>query len=162
MKKNKKKIKIILIIIGIIVGIILLDSLQAFVFDNNPIIKIKEYYNGGNLYYKGKGILVDTYNCSNGEKDTVIKGFSYSCTSIDTFEIVDTTKNIKNFSCDETLEEIYEDDEFIYYLSCIKSKYIEVRYNNGRKENIISALNNGKVDIKDLDKFDIYYIKQEK
>ena len=33
-------IKKILIIIGIIIGIILLDSIQALVFDNNPVIGI--------------------------------------------------------------------------------------------------------------------------
>ena len=54
----KKNIKIALIIIGILVGIILLDTLQAKVFDNKPIIKIVEYYNGGKLYQKHKGILV--------------------------------------------------------------------------------------------------------
>ena len=33
----KKTFKLILIILGIIIGIILLDSIQALVFDNNPI-----------------------------------------------------------------------------------------------------------------------------
>ena len=37
----RKFIKRFLIVIGAIVGIILLDSIQALVFDNNPIIGIQ-------------------------------------------------------------------------------------------------------------------------
>lgn len=154
--------KKVFVIIGIIIGIILLDSIQAFVFDNNPILKIREYYNGGRLQYKDKGILVDTYCGGNGKKDTVIKGFSYSLSFEDTYEIVDTTKNKTDFACAEALEEIYEDEDYIYYLPCMKSQYIEVRYNNARKEKLISALANGNITIGDLDKFNIDYIKEKK
>lgn len=154
--------KKVFVIIGIIIGVILLDSIQALVFDNNPLFKIREHYDGGELNYKDKGILVDTYCGINGKKDTVIKGFSYSLSDEDTFEIVDKTKNMEDFACDDALEEIYEDENYIYYLPCIKSRYIEVRYKSLRRENIISALANGNISIGDLDKFDIYYIKEKK
>lgn len=154
--------KKVLIIIGVIIGIVLLDSIQALVFDNNPLLKIREHYNGGKLNYKDKGILVDTYCGVNGKKDTVIKGFSYSLPFEDTYEIVDTTKDIPDFGCDTALEEIYEDEDYIYYLPCMKSQYIEVRYNNARKEKLISALANGNISIGDLDKFSIDYIKEKK
>ena len=39
----KKNIKIILIVLSVLVGIILLDTLQAKAFNNKPIIKIVEY-----------------------------------------------------------------------------------------------------------------------
>lgn len=107
-----------------------------------------------------KGILVDTYYCSKDKKDTVIKGFSYSCSNI--FEIVDRSLEIKDFSCAEALEEIYEDSNYIYYLSCLKSDYIEVRYENETKEKLQEALKNSHINIKDLDKFEIDYIKYEK
>ena len=42
----KQYFKITFTIIGIIVGIILLDSIQALVFDNSPILKIRDHYNG--------------------------------------------------------------------------------------------------------------------
>lgn len=78
-KKNSKNyLKTCLIIIGILFIIIVLDSIQALIFDNNPILKIREYYNGGKLNYKDIGLFVDTYCGTNGVKDTVIKGFSYS------------------------------------------------------------------------------------
>lgn len=155
-------LKITLITLGIIVGIILLDSIQALVFDNNPIIKIKEYYNGGDLNYKGKGILVDTYNCINGKKDTQLKGFSYSCSYDPNITIIDKSKDIENFTCDTALEPFYEDEKYYYSYGCIKSDYIIVRYSDGKEETVKEALKNNRIDIGDLDKFDIHYIKQEK
>jgi len=154
--------KKVFIIVGIIIGIILLDSMQALVFDSNPLLKIREHYNGGNLNYVDKGILVDTYCGINGKKDTVIKGFSYSLSFENTYEIVDKTKNWEDFACDEALEKIYEDEKYIYYLPCMKSQYIEVRYENLKREKLISALANGNISISDLDKFDIDYIREEK
>ena len=65
MNDMKKKI---LVIVAIIVGIIFLDSLQAFIFNNNPLLSIKKYQNGGDLNYISKGLLIDTYHCSNGKK----------------------------------------------------------------------------------------------
>lgn len=76
---NMRYLKTTLMIIAILVGIILLDTLQALTFNNNPLLKIREYYNGGDLNYVDKGIIVDSFNCSNGKLHTVIKGFSYSC-----------------------------------------------------------------------------------
>ena len=41
-----KKTRIIVITLIVIISIILIDSLQALLFDNNPLIKIRENYNG--------------------------------------------------------------------------------------------------------------------
>jgi len=159
----KKQIKKIFIIIFVIIGVILLDSIQAFIFDNNPIIKIKEYYNGGNLNYKSKGILVDTINCTNGKKDTVLKGFSYSCSyNRENYKLVDKTKEIKNFVCASSLESFYEDEIYTYYWSCIKNKYMIVKYDDGTEETISQALQKSNIKIQDLSIFDINYIKEEK
>lgn len=72
--------KKILIILAIVFVLICLDSIQALVLDNPPILKIIQYYNGGDLYRKDKGIFVDSYLGTNGVRDTVLKGFSYSLT----------------------------------------------------------------------------------
>lgn len=157
----KKKI---LVIVAIIVGIIFLDSLQAFIFNNNPLLSIKKYQNGGNLNYISKGLIIDTYNCSNGKKDATIKGFSYSCSKAkeSNYKIVDTSKDIDCFACNQVLEEIYRDDKYIYYLPCEKSKYIKVIYNeNNYQESLKSSLKEGYIHISELDKFDIEYIKKE-
>ena len=86
----KKIIKKVLIVVGVIVGIIILDSIQALVFDNNPIIGIQT------RNMKKVGILVDTHHCGNGKHDTVIKGFSYSCNyKGGKYTLVDETKEIE-------------------------------------------------------------------
>ena len=86
----KKYIKKILIVIAVIIGIILLDSIQALVFDNNPIIGIET------RGMKREGILVDTYHFGNGKHDTVIKGFSPSSSfNGGNYILVDETKEIK-------------------------------------------------------------------
>lgn len=157
-----KKIKKIILVIVIIFVVCLLDSIIALVFDTSPLIKIREYYNGGDLNYKDKGIFVDTYCGTNGIKDTTLKGFSYSLSYDSAYEIVDTSKEIENFACEQQLEEIFEDANYTYYLPCMKSRYIEVRYSNGTKENIIAALGQGHINIGVLDKFNIEYIKIEK
>ena len=159
----KKNVKNILIISSIILGIVLIDTIQALVFNNNPIIKIKEYYNGGDLNYKSKGILVDTYNCINGKKDTQLKGLSYSCSyNGGNYKLIDKTKQMKNFACAEVLESFYEDEKYIYYWSCMKNKYMIVKYEEGFEETISQALQKNHIEIQILDKFDISYIKEEK
>ncbi len=63
------------------IGIMILDTIQSKVFNRNPLFKINENYNGGNLYQKKKGILVDTYVCIEQSKKTVFKWEKYNCTS---------------------------------------------------------------------------------
>ena len=153
----KKYIKVFLIVIGIIVGIILLDSLQALVFDNNPIIGIQT------RNMKKVGIFVDTYHFGNGKHDTVIKGFSPSSSyNGGNYILVDETKNKKDLACDDMLEGFYEDEKYSYFWSCAKNKYMIVKYKDGSKELISEALKNKHIDISVLDKFDINYIKEEK
>ena len=153
----KKFSKCILIVLCVIVGIILLDSIQALVFNNNPIIGIQT------RNIKKVGILVETIHCVNGKYDTVIKGFSYSCSyKGGKYILVDETKKINDFACDEALDFFYEDDTYTYYWSCIKNKYMIVKYDDGSKELISDALKNKHIVIQDLDKFEIDYIKEKK
>ena len=78
------------------------------------------------------------------------------------FVIVDSSKNNENFACDSALEEIYKDDEYIYYLPCQKSQYIKVIYApNEYQEGLKSSLEDGKIKISDLDEFNIEYIKKK-
>ena len=91
----KNKIKKIILVIVIILAVCLLDSIIALVFDTSPLIKIRVYYNGGDLNYVDKGIFVNTYCGTNGIKDTTIKGFSYSLSYDSDYEIIDTSKEIE-------------------------------------------------------------------
>ncbi len=159
---NKYK-KYILIAVFSIIILIIIDISQALIFQNSPVLKIREHFNGGTLYYKDKGLITYTYNCIGEKRKTVLKWEKYSCPLKETtFEIIDESKNIKDFTCAEALEEIYRDDEYIYFLSCMKSKYIKVNYSpNHFSENITTALKEGRVKISDLDIFKIDYIKKE-
>ena len=159
---NKYK-KYILIAVFSIIILIIIDISQALIFQNSPVLKIREHFNGGTLYYKDKGLITYTYNCIGKKRKTVLKWKKYSCPLKETtFEIIDESKNIKDFTCAEALEEIYRDDEYIYFLSCMKSEYIKVNYSSNHfSENIITALKEGKVKISDLDIFKIDYIKKE-
>ena len=123
--------KRILITIGIILGIILLDSFQALIFDNNPVIKIKEYYNGGDLNYISKSLLVDTYNCVNGKKNTAIKGFSYSCSNEinDAKEKIEIVKN-EMHNLNKFNKYLETNNRIIYITPNIKEIYY---YSNGVK-----------------------------
>ena len=87
----KRIIKKICVGLFIFIFIIIIDSIQAMYFNNSPFIRIREDYNGGDLYCVDRGILVDTYYGTNGKKDAVIKGFSYSLTD-------DTEHLYKEFS----------------------------------------------------------------
>lgn len=159
---NKYK-KYILIAVFSIIFLIIIDISQALIFQNSPVLKTREHFNGGTLYYKDKGLITYTYNCIGEKRKTVLKWEKYSCPLKETtFEIIDESKNIKDFMCAEALDEIYRDDEYIYFLSCMKSKYIKVNYSpNHFSENITTALKEGRVKISDLDIFKIDYIKKE-
>ena len=159
---NKYKKYILLAVFSIII-LIIIDISQALIFQNSPVLKIREHFDGGTLYYKDKGLITYTYNCIGEKRKTVLKWEKYSCPLKETtFEIIDESKNIKDFTCAEALEEIYRDDEYIYFLSCMKSEYIKVNYSPDHfSENIKTALKEGRVKISDLDIFKIDYIKKE-
>ncbi|MFR5856958.1 MAG: hypothetical protein ACLUFU_04010 [Bacilli bacterium] len=163
----KKNLKITLIILGIIIGIIVLDTIQALIFDNSPIIKIRENNDGSSTDYIDKGIFVNHYYCVNKEEKTVFKNVKYTCPIIENNdlkikEIVDKTKDIKDFTCAEALESFYEDENYIYYWNCIKNEYMIVIYEDGHEETIEEALNNKTITINDLDLYNIEYLKQNK
>ena len=55
------------------------------------------------------------------------------------------------------IEEIFQDENTVYYFPTIRSQSITVTYLNGDSEDIRSALNAGRATIADLDRFDIEY-----
>ena len=75
-----KKEKIIIIItLCFIIVLIFLDFIIALSFNNSPIIKIRDYNNGVSTIYKDKGIITNTYKCSDGKTKTVLKTTKYVC-----------------------------------------------------------------------------------
>lgn len=161
----KKFIKIFLIIIGIIILSVIIDLICIFTI-NRPLFAIKDDCDC--TYFIYRGLFYNTYNCPEYSVPQIkTKGTKFSC-AISRFniykviDIVDTTKDIKDFACAEALEEFYEDDDHIYYYNCIKSKYMIVRYESGYEETVSNALKNGTINISDLDIYGIDYIKYDK
>ena len=71
-------IKRIIVILFILLAFLIIDSAQAKIFNNRPILKVVEDYNGGNLYQKDKGIFVYTYIFTDGTQKTVFRWEKYS------------------------------------------------------------------------------------
>ena len=74
-----KKKKIIIITLCSIIGLIFLDFIVALSFNYRTIIKIRDYNNGVSTIYKDKGIITNTYKCSDGKTKTVLKTTKYVC-----------------------------------------------------------------------------------
>lgn len=155
----KKKIIISLITLIGIICIIFIVDLVNIKLNDKPIIILKTKEGSDQIYY---GLFYDTYNCLLN-KGAVIKSKNskYTCPKeeINVYTIEDETRLTNNFSCDEALEEIYKTEEYSYNLTCIKSKYINVIYTDGSKQNIKEALKNNKISINDLNKYKIEYVK---
>ena len=64
----KKEIKIFLIILGFLLGVTILDTLQAKILVNSPIMHIRKYYDKGEINYIDKGLLIDYYKYTNGKE----------------------------------------------------------------------------------------------
>ncbi len=157
----KKKFKIILGLIGIIILLFLIDIVLIFTI-NRPIFAIKDA--SGYVY---NGLFYDTYICSEYSVPQVkLKGTKFSCSFIKinvgkVVSIKDISKDIKDFACADALESFYEDDNYTYYWSCIKNNYVIVEYENGYKEKVSDALKYGTITMKDLDNYNIQYVKYE-
>ena len=105
----KKGLKITLIILGALVGVILLDTLQAKIFDNSPLLKIRDNLDGGTIDYIDKGIFVNHYHCNNNEKVTTWKGTKFACSMKE--------NNTKEFDFYLTKPEIHNDIRFNDYFT---------------------------------------------
>lgn len=84
----KKSLKITLIVIGVMMGIILLDTAQAIIFNNSPIIKVTKTYSS--VQRKDIGIFVETYIFDGITKRTYFKWEAH------TLPIKENTENLKN------------------------------------------------------------------
>ena len=85
----KKNIKIILIVLGVLIGVILLDTLQARILKHSPIISWKVELADDDSWVD-KGILIDTYYCTREQDIQTIswkfKGNKFTC-PIDNIQI---------------------------------------------------------------------------
>ena len=157
----KKKVIIISVIIILVVllfpirnqlkdgGTIEWKSLTYSIYKVHSLYSVDDY----NMGYQD-GIIIKLFNM------TIYRNTKNNLD--EEYVIIDTSKKDKDFSCDQAQEEIYRDDKYIYYLPCIKSSYINVIYApNYYQEGLKSSLKEGRIQINDLDRFNIEYIKKE-
>ncbi len=114
----KKGLKITLIVVGVLVGIIALDTLQAKIFDNSPILKIRDNLDGVTLDYIDKGIFVNHYHCNNNEDVTTWKSTKYSCP-------IEESKDITNDGLEEKFLQCLE-GQLGGYLVTEKDELVEI------------------------------------
>lgn len=78
--------------------------------------------------------------------------------------IVDIVDKVERdgLTCAEALEEFYEDEDNVYYYSCMKSSNVIVKYTDGTEETVKEALKKGKIKISDLDRYGINYYREAK
>ena len=150
----KKKVIIVVVIIVLMIllvpipfklrdgGTVEWKSLTYSIANVHSIYAVGNESNKYELGYK-EGIVIKIFNM------TVYNNTKYSLK--EEFAIID---NSKEFDCNNIEEEIYRDDEYIYYLPCEKSQYIKVIYApNEYQEGLKSSLAEGNIKISDLDKF---------
>ncbi len=75
----KKEFKIIFIVLGVIVSIIVLDTLQAKLLNHSPLFKVRLNLDGGGTDYIDKGFFVNHFYCANHEEKTLFKSAKYTC-----------------------------------------------------------------------------------
>ena len=83
----------ILKIFLIILIVITIDTLQAKIFNNSPLIKIKDTIEGGSI---AKGLLVNHYHCNNNENVTIWKTTKFACSLKEEFDFYLSKPEIKN------------------------------------------------------------------
>ena len=150
MKNNyKKHLKITLIIIGVLVGFILIDTLQARIFKNSPIISIRKELEDDDSYVD-RGIVIDTYYCTK-EKDIVtvsyhFKGNKFTCPVDNVKEYSERAQNLINLLKEKMIEmEILDEDnletfevlmirESGYYEDSPQKKHISFEFNYSCKD----------------------------
>ena len=98
------------------------------------------------------GVFYDKTNKHNGTNNSV-----YNRKVMD---IKNTSKSDE--VCADALEEFYQDDKYKYSFPCMMSSKIIVYFNDGTQEYVRDALNKKDIEISDLDKYEIKYLKEEK
>ena len=68
----------------------------------------------------------------------------------------------EQIACASALEKFWEDETNEYYFSCIKSQYIIVMDSTGKTVDVVTALEEGLINIETLDSYGIKYATKPK
>ena len=168
----KKGLKITLIVLGVLVNIVALDTLQAIIFDNSPFLKIRDNLDGGTIDYIDKGIFVNHYHCNSNEKVTTWKGTKFACSikenlndkitikSIDDFYNTSLTKNndIRNLDSKYNFDKAIKDNCFVEASGKLYNEDLYTKFKNNYNNKKDSFIRVGRATIEgDLMLYDILY-----
>lgn len=132
----KKQLKIILIILGTLIGIILLDTLQARILKHSPIISWKEEFSDDDNWVD-RGFIIDTYYCTKEQDILTIswkfKGSKFTC-PIDDVSI-SYLRNLQNDIDDIIVQKKYGNFSASYVDEENKVLVIELIDNSEEKQN---------------------------
>ncbi|MBE6156362.1 MAG: hypothetical protein E7161_01270 [Firmicutes bacterium] len=125
----KRCLKIIIVVVLIIIGITALDTLQAIVFKQSPLLSRRENIDDS---FVDKGIIIDTFYCVK-DQDIVtvswhLKTAKFSCPKnivVDN-KVNDELEN-NNQSTGDSMVEI-SDDELVKILDYIPNAIIDLKY----------------------------------
>lgn len=132
-------LKIIICAVVLILLCLLIDIICIYTV-YKPIFAVKQ---NDSLYY---GIFYNTYVCPQYSVPQIkAKWNKYSCSDVTSFEIIDTTE-----VCAEALEGIYKDETGEYYLPCIKSQNISIKFSDGTTYSLKYVLENKLLTIHEL------------
>ena len=146
----KKFLKFLLVIIIIIIFMVILDMVYILKF-NRPLISQKdEEYLVCDVY---KGLFYNVITSGNKYK-IIGKWEKIECPK--EFEVINET-----ISCEDYEEEIYRTSNKIYYLPCLESDNIKVRFNNGKEYKLKEVLNKKILTIEELIKQGLEVVEEE-
>ena len=174
----KKVIKVFLIIFFVLVIIVLVDTIQAKVFDNNALIKIRYNLDGGNVDYVDKGIFVYTYVFTNGKKVTVFRWEKYAppeeelvdletnkeqsffgkvVESNESYIIVEPNENEEiRKSSDKIDIGLGEYNDALYEVGT----NVKITYEGSIMESYPAKVNATKIEVKSVDKFNLVFYQK--
>lgn len=153
--KRNVILNMIVLIIEIFILLIVFDFYCYKFYNTTPMIPQK-IIQGDNIIYQGFGYKV--FNCKekDGKRKFYIKKYNTDFKCKNDFKISNKPHNM----CDGALFYIYEDNNYKYYLPCLKSIY--VLFKNGTELKIDKAVQAGKISINELEGVGLNFVKEIK
>ena len=161
------------------VGIVALDTLQAKIFDNSPLLKIRDNLDGGSTDYIDKGLFVNHYHCNNNEKVTTWKGTKFACPMSEKNEgkqendehsfygkIVESHETYIIVEPNEDEEERKSSDKFRIDLGknndaiYVVGSNVKITYVGGINESYPAQIGATKIELKSVDNFTLIFNKE--
>lgn len=133
------------------------DETHVYIFGNpKSDYLLVEYSDGSNENLKDS---LKSGRCKISDLDKF--GINYYAESKTIESIVDIVER-DNLVTASAIEPFFEDEEYVYSFSSIRSHYVIVTFKDGTQKNIKEALSDGSAKICDLDWFGISYYKDIK